>query len=332
MPTYISCVHIVAAIVFLTSSGSCKAQAVDAKSGAKSRPAVKAEWQDLANEPSRADLFAIVAKKRMKELETSNPEGRVLPAGPFKIPTDALFDSKLNVPRLNSIFGIDISHYTDRSLQFDKLWGQEVRFVYAKATQGIGFRDPKFAYHWAKIASLPNGQRPYRGAYHFLSASGDGAAQAESFLKLVRQSGGFDKEDMPPVVDLEWDKASKTGPDRWNKKQPAEIMSTLLAWLNRVKDETGRVPMIYTNIQWWRERMRDEKLFDQLKPYKVWIADYSQSSRGSESPRVPNSASWHIWQFGESAVMPAAYQGALDINIFKGTYPEFHMEFSVPPR
>lgn len=320
----------IAALSFLY--GACYGQTSSKTSQTEESSTSTSEWKTLTNEPSRADLFKIIVRTRQKELAKLGPEGRVLPSGPFKIPTDARFDTKLNVKRTNSTFGVDISHYTNRSLDFDKLWGQEIRFVYVKATQGVGYRDSQFEYHWKKLAALPIERRPYRGAYHFLSAASEGTAQAETFLRLVRQSGGFASDDMPPVVDLEWDKATRDGPDRWKSKSPEAIMSTLLAWLKKVQQETGRTPMVYTTIQWWKERMHDEKMFEQLTPYKVWIADYSQSSRGTEVPRVPNQASWHIWQFGESAVMPIGYKGALDINIFKGTDSEFLSTFSLSPR
>ena len=64
-----------------------------------------------------------------------------------------------------------------------------------KATQGLRFVDPRFKLNWAATEKAGI----IRGAYHFLEADQDGAAQAKHFMKTV----DFTKGDLIPVVDVE---------------------------------------------------------------------------------------------------------------------------------
>src|SRR5215475_4705298 len=185
------------------------------------------EWKTLADEPSRADLFAqyIVPKTRPEEAQS------FALLGPFVFPTDTTIDKTKNAARTDVIFGIDISHYEDASIRFDLMRDQNIRFVYVKATQGVGYKDGKFAQFWNAIGALPPEKKVLRGPYHFLASSGDPVAQADSFLKLLNENGGLKPGDLPPVLDLEWDKASAGGPDRWQGHSPDAILNAVLAWL-----------------------------------------------------------------------------------------------------
>jgi lysozyme len=287
-------------------------------------------WNDLTDQPSREELFQLVVKAYNEE-RAGLPPHVALPR-PFLFPDHTTFDFELNRPRSDVLFGIDISHHNGTDLSLEFLAEQNVKFVYAKATQGVGFKDKRFGEHWRTLASLPAHQRVLRGAYHFLSAAQSGEAQAQSYLKFLKLHGGLQVTDMPPVVDLEWDVAKIGEPDRWRNKAPNEILASLLAWLVNVQQATGRIPMVYTARSWWRERMGSDALFSELAGYKVWIADYSESARGREVPRVPRGDKWHIWQFTDGAQLKRGYPRKLDANIFKGTNAEFEQEFQVKLR
>lgn len=280
------------------------------------------EWKTLEDEPSRKELFAqFVAPK-------NQPETLAL-LGPFIFPTDTTTDKTNNTSRTDVIFGIDVSHYESADIRFDIMRDQNVRFVYAKATQGVGYRDGRFAQFWTALGALPPEKKVYRGAYHFLSSSDDPVAQADSFLKLVRENGGLKSDDLPPVLDLEWDIATKNGPDRWQSKSPDAILNAVLAWLGRVKDQTQRVPVVYTARAWWRARKIPEEKFAVLKDYRVWIADYSSSSRALETPGVPNNGAFNLWQFSETAKLSTGYGGALDANVYFGDDLKFLNDFQI---
>jgi lysozyme len=298
------------------------------------------EWQSLEDDVSRAQLF-----DNNVEPEAAPPD----PAfesfalnGPFVFPANARED--LGAVRVNSIFGIDISHHQSpdpkcrqpynpsREIDFSSLRQQEVRFVFVKATQGVGYRSCRFGDYWRALGALPEDRRVLRGAYHFLSSSSDAAQQAQSYIRLMNENGGFASSDLPPVLDLEWDMASVGAPDRWAIHQPQEIINRALIWLQAVEEASGRRPILYTARSWWRERGIPDAMFSQLAHYPLWVADYSQTRRAVESPAVPGAPplpAWTLWQFADNGRLAQGYSRGLDINIFKGTEEEFRAQMLV---
>jgi lysozyme len=283
------------------------------------------EWQTLKDEPSRADLFQqfIVPKNK------GDQERAFELIGPFVFPADTTYDKTKNAPRSTALFGIDVSHYEGASIRFDIMRDQNIRFVYAKATQGVGFKDGQFADYWAALGALPAEKKVWRGAYHFLSSGDDAVAQADSFVDLLNQNGGLQPADLPPVLDLEWDIATKNGPDRWQQHNPDEIIQMVLAWLDRVRARTQKTPIVYTARSWWHDRGIPEEKFALLKDYKIWIADYSSSSRAVETPGVPNNSPFDLWQFSEAAVLSTGYGGKLDADVYFGDDLKFLNDFQL---
>jgi lysozyme len=283
------------------------------------------EWQTLKDEPSRADLFQqFIAPKNKGDQERAFEL-----IGPFVFPADTTYDKTKNAPRSTALFGVDVSHYEGASIRFDIMRDQNIRFVYAKATQGVGFKDGQFADYWAALGGLPAEKKVWRGAYHFLSSGDDAVAQADSFVELLNQNGGLQPADLPPVLDLEWDIATKNGPDRWQQHDPDEIIQMVLAWLDRVRARTQKTPIVYTARSWWHDRGIPEEKFALLKDYKIWIADYSSSSRAVETPGVPNNSPFDLWQFSEAAVLSTGYGGKLDADVYFGDDLKFLNDFQL---
>lgn len=299
---------------------------------------------ELTDDLSRQQLFGEIRKTdslgapsdRAREQEARQTFSLV---GPFRFPGDTTYDSALNQPRDHAYFGVDISHYTDPSFPIELLKARNIQFLYMKATQGARGLDGKFSYFWKRSGALPAGKRVHRGAYHFLSACRDldckvdptawGRAQAATFVKVIRANGGLLPTDMPPVVDLEWDKASKTGPDRWQNRSPSDIAALVDAFLAEVQAELHRTPMIYTARSWWDERMKGVAMSTPMRGAALWLADYSKSSRASESPRSIGSADWALWQFTEAGTMATGFNGAFDANIYKGSLPALYQRLGV---
>jgi lysozyme len=290
----------------------------------------------LTNQPSRAELFA-----RMRAAELSTDPTAVSDTthyfnlyGPFRFPNDALYDVSEQKQRQNSIFGIDVSHYTSKNFPIEELKQRQVRFLYMKASQGRRLYDAKFSDFYARTINLPTGSQVHAGAYHFLSSADDGVDQARTFLKILRANGALTSgklraTDMPPVVDMEWDVAVANGPDRWQGRKPAQIVAQARAFLEEVQRETGRTPMIYTAKAWWTERI-GKAGGAELAAYPLWIADYSRSSRASESPPgLSATAPWTLWQFTEAATMALADKASFDASIYKGSADEFYRALGV---
>jgi lysozyme len=259
--------------------------------------------------------------------------------GPFRFPGDTTYDSALNKPRVDSYFGVDISHYTSESFPIEWLKVRNVLFLYMKATQGSQGLDGKFAFFWKRTGDLPKGKQVHRGAYHFLSAcqgadcTADpakwGKLQADTFIKVLRANGGLLATDMPPVIDLEWDKASVAGPDRWQNRSAQDISAMVDAFIQEVQTQLKRTPMIYTAQSWWKERMKAAVMSPTMNSAPLWLADYSKSSRASEVPRTIGGAKWTMWQFTDSGTMATGFNGAFDANIYKGPLAAFYRSLGV---
>lgn len=259
------------------------------------QPSADPEWVDLVDDQSRSQLAA-------QEMLRYAPPGEKSARRIFSFPLDAN----------DGIYGVDVSHHNGK-VDWPKLAASSVKFVYIKASQGAKFRDPKFDSNWR--ASSEAGLA--RGAYHFLSASADGAEQARSYLALVAKSGGFAENDLTPVLDLEWDfdKVGADKVDRWSQMSPAQIVQTVKAWLDTVQAATGRRPMIYTTASWWSERMAGTML---LKDYSHWIADYRLSSINAGAPKSIKKHPFLVWQFTDVGGIDGA-GGKFDVNRLKGT-------------
>ncbi len=129
--------------------------------------------------------------------------------------------------------------------------GKEVIGCYIKCSEGLGWgskNEDWFRRNWRAMAKVRN-ERPagtefFRGAYHFLRFSVDGAKQADYCLNLIEQAGGWGDEDLMLWCDVE-----EGGQGTWaggeslesikdgNKRRrlAAEITTCTSAFVARVK-------------------------------------------------------------------------------------------------
>jgi len=281
---------------------------------------------ELTDDPKPQELFAMVIAAAAKEDPAGVNESiqQFNLYGPFRFPNDTKVDIPMHRERKDSIFGIDISHWTASSFPVEQLATRNAAFLYMKTTQGGGV-DGSFANFWQRSGNLTGINRVHRGAYHFLtcgdphvSATEWGQRQAETFVKVLKANGGLLATDMPPAVDLEWD-VTKTEHDRWVCRKPGDVINTTLAFLSEVKHQLHRTPILYTSQAWWRERIGTEEHFAAFSGYPIWLADYSRSSRASETPPGINGTNWVLWQFTASATMAIGFNAGFDANVFKGS-------------
>jgi lysozyme len=304
----------------------------------------------LTDDPSRGELF---------ELMRSYLEAEALPGQrqqyklqlTFSFPHDALWKDPLqqSEQRINQLFGIDLSHHNADAcrplspcqIDWDLLSKQQVRFAYLKASQGVSGIDPYFDVYRKGARRLPSSAKVYVGPYHFLSANGTPEAQAAHFLAVIANKLADD--DLPPDLDLEAD--LRMGADKklilgrdnrpydfWTPVPSAQILNRALTWLTVVAKATGRKPVLYTNREWWRQRIGDEAKFEAFRAFTIWISDYSVSGLGIETPHVPNNSPWTIWQFTDNARFESGGIGGgrvVDASVFNGTYVSFQKAFGV---
>jgi len=147
----------------------------------------------------------------------------------------------ISIPEEYPIHGIDVSKYQEM-IAWDAVSAMQVRriklgFVFIKATEGIGNVDPQFKRNWKKAKDAGM----IRGAYHFFLSTKDGRMQAENFIKTVDLRTG----DLPPVLDVEQ-----------TYGVPREVIkSEMKEWLNIVETNYNVKPIIYTNIDFYKQNL-----------------------------------------------------------------------------
>jgi lysozyme len=90
-------------------------------------------------------------------------------------------------------YGLDVSNHQG-AIDWERVAGDDIDFVYIKATEGGDFVDSRFEDNWrgAGAAGLD------RGAYHFFTLCRTGADQARNFLDVVPHL----EAELPLAIDL----------------------------------------------------------------------------------------------------------------------------------
>ena len=201
------------------------------------------------------------------------------------------------IPNEYSVHGIDVSKYQDiiawEEVGAMRVNNIQVRFAFIKATEGIDNTDPQFRRNWRRAKS----NNITRGAYHFFIASKDGKMQAQNFIKRVELETG----DLPPVLDIELR----------NGTTPDQLRREARRWLETVENYYGIVPIIYTNVDFYKNYLGTE--FDK---YPLWVAHYYEVGQ----PRIQRD--WIFWQHNDQGNVNGI-TSKVDFNVFKGDSNEF---------
>ena len=194
------------------------------------------------------------------------------------------------------IKGIDVSGHQDR-IDWARVKADGISFAYIKATEGVGFVDPKFGAFaaGAEAAGIPH------GFYHFArpdthsgttaqTAVRDAQSEADAFLAVAFPQQG----QLLPVLDLEI-----------GGLRPRLLVQWAKAWLERVTKRAKVRPILYTNPAFWSQMGNTT----QLGSYRLWIASY-----GLPAPRLPSGwKSYTIWQYTSSGRVPGI-PGRVDLD------------------
>ncbi|SDX21272.1 Lyzozyme M1 (1,4-beta-N-acetylmuramidase), GH25 family [Amycolatopsis xylanica] len=198
----------------------------------------------------------------------------------------------------DQVLGHDVSGH-----QGDVDWpaavGGGARFVYIKATEGTGFRNPRFAQQYN--GSYQNGM--IRGSYHF--ARPDVSSGAEQANYFIANGGGWsgDGKTLPGALDAEYNPYGETC---YNKSGP-DMVAWIKDFSETYRNRTGRYPTIYTSTNWWKRCTGNSAEF-RFNP--LWIARYN-----TFIGELPASWTVHtIWQFQAAGPLPG------DQNWFNGTF------------
>lgn len=203
----------------------------------------------------------------------------------------------ISLPLGYEIHGIDISKHNGYiywpAVTTMKVKDVRVGFVFMKATEGTSLVDAQFKRNWKTAKE----QNITRGAYHFFLSSRSGADQAKNFLNTVDLSEG----DLPPVLDIE----------ELHRVSAAEMRKQLQVWLDMVGKSCGTKPIIYTNVDFYKNYL--EGYFDK---YPLWVAHYFAGGKPS------TDAKWIFWQHSDKGKINGI-RAAVDFNVFKGDSADF---------
>lgn len=198
------------------------------------------------------------------------------------------------------IQGLDVSRYQG-DIDFKKAREAGTRFVFIKATEGGDYVDPKFRQNWQRARDA--GVAP--GAYHFVYWCRSAEEQIEWFLSQVPD----DPYALPPVLDLEWNNHSASCPNQPSPDKAFEMAQTML---ERMEERTGKMPIIYTDINFHRDVLAGRNL-----PNTMWLRSVAAEPR----QRYRNEM-WTFWQFTQTGTMPGVV-GEVDRNAFYGSEDEW---------
>lgn len=195
----------------------------------------------------------------------------------------------------DAAYGINISKHQDKVVN-DSNTNSSLSFIVCKATEGQDYVDPNFTSNWKQIK-----RRGFvRGAYHLYRDSDDPFTQAKLFLKKIND---LDHTDLPPIVDI--GNSSLT-----SESEKRLLQKNLLQHLQYIESQSGRKPIIYTNLH-FADRYLDSEKFAQ---YPLWLAEFS----GRKKPTLPKTwkkIGYRFWQKSERYTVGSAIK---DLDIFNG--------------
>ena len=192
--------------------------------------------------------------------------------------------------------GIDVSHWQG-TIDWARVRAAGKSFTFAKATEGVGFKDD--AYERNKAEAM--GQGIKFGAYHFARPGNNPVMEADWFVNNM----GLQRGMLIPALDIEvTDGLSATALTSWTK-----------AWLQRVTERTGVRPLIYTSPAFWRNNLSDSRWFADNGYSVLWVAHWNTTN-----PSVPGSnwggKSWTFWQYSSDGAV-SGISGRVDLNRYR---------------
>jgi lysozyme len=194
------------------------------------------------------------------------------------------------------VHGIDVSRWQG-DIDWPTARDAGIAFAFIKATEGGDHIDPMFVANWegARKAGV------HHGAYHFFFLCRPAHEQARWFIENVPK----DRTALPPVLDMEWNHASRTCRAR---PDPAFLRAEAEVFLNILERHYGKRPIIYTTVDFYHETG-----IGALENTQFWL----RSVAGHPGQVYPGEA-WAFWQYTGTGVVPGI-KGPVDINAFAGS-------------
>jgi GH25 family lysozyme M1 (1,4-beta-N-acetylmuramidase) len=214
-------------------------------------------------------------------------------------------------------FGIDISKHQGNN-DFAKMRANTA-FVIVKATESWGYTDPMFFKNWQGLIGHN------RGAYCYVWLSDDPLRQANHLIDIVTQAG----------VDWQYDRLVLDLEKGGHGLSKAEVSRRVLVMMERIKEVTGRYPILYSRAYWVNDNMliTDQRLVNAdwwLAYYRTALPKPLYTPEMPPPPLMPNGVSkWLFHQTCERGKGKEVGVGSyyVDQNRFNGTRAELDAYF-----
>ena len=187
--------------------------------------------------------------------------------------------------RGETVEGVDVSIYQGSNIDWNAVHASGRQFGITRIGDGLG-GDSTFAINWPGIRAAGM----IRGAYQFYRPNRDANAQADIVCAAVGRLG---PGDLPVMLDLEAD----------NGVSPAGIRASIDTWIARVRECTGKVPLIYTAGWFWNPHVASPD----YGSYPLAVAAY-----GPRCPDLPLGwGDWTLYQYSDGDVRYTPGVGAV---------------------
>lgn len=199
--------------------------------------------------------------------------------------------------------GIDVSHWQEE-IDWVEVANAGYSFAFAKATEGVGWKD------WSFVTNIEEGTEAgvIMSPYHYARPDLDNTGQEEAEYFLSEVGDYIQSGYIRPVLDLE--ESGGLGREA--------LSNWVVEWMETVKSRTGVEPIIYTNYYYIQE-----KLNQSVMDYSLWIAYWTCDPTPSfDIPPTGGFGDWDFWQYQAPAACGdysiPGISGGVDLNIFNG--------------
>jgi GH25 family lysozyme M1 (1,4-beta-N-acetylmuramidase) len=214
-------------------------------------------------------------------------------------------------------FGVDLSKHQGVN-DYAKIKANTA-FVFVKATESWGYTDPMFFKNWQGLIGHN------RGAYCYVWLSDDPLRQANHLIDIVTQAG----------VDWQYDRLVLDLEKGGHGLSKAEVSRRVLVMMERIKEVTGRYPILYSRAYWVNDNMliTDQRLVNAdwwLAYYRTALPKPLYTPEMPPPPLMPNGVSkWLFHQTCERGKGKEVGVGSyyVDQNRFNGTRAELDAYF-----
>jgi GH25 family lysozyme M1 (1,4-beta-N-acetylmuramidase) len=207
---------------------------------------------------------------------------------------------------VTTVPGLDVS-YWQADINWQAVRAAGARFVFIKATEGVGYTDSTFPGNWEGAGSVGL----LRGAYCFFHPNQDARQQAERFVEVVK--GRDDDGELPCSLDLEVTDGVA------NKK----VIAGVKTWLDVAEQGLGRRPLIYSGVSFLESGFVEQgRPPEWAEDYPLWLGWFPKKYVAGMSPLMPRGwSSWTFWQYSGKGRINGI-QGDVDLDLFNGGMEE----------